>query len=152
MPIEAPSHERCPFCSNIAGLNQCAVVEDLPDTFAFVNPRMFDLGHVLVVPKRHAPTMLDLHNDEAAAIMRTVHRIAHAIHTAFDPSGLNVFQNNGHTAGQTVGHYHVHLVPSYPGDPPGSRIFRSDDFERTPYEERLVVAERIIRHLEPPAR
>ena len=147
MPLDIPNHDRCPFCGNIAGRNQCAVVEDLADTFAFLNPRQFGLGHVLVIPKRHAPTLLDLRPEEAVAVMRHVHRVVGAIVGAFDPAGLNVFQNNGSTAGQTVAHYHVHIVPSYPGDPPGGRIFRSEDFERTPYEERLVVAARIIAHL-----
>lgn len=146
MPIEIPTHERCPFCGNISGVNQCAIVEDLPDTFAFLNPRQFGLGHVLVIPKRHAPTVLDLHPEEAVSIMRHVHRLAEAIAGAFDPAGLNVFQNNGLTAGQTVAHYHVHIVPSYPGDLPG-RIFKSEDFERTSYEERVKIAERIIARL-----
>src|SRR5439155_23929892 len=99
-------------------------------------------------PKRHAPTVLDLHGTEFAVIMQHVHRVAHAIAKAFDPAGLNVFQNNGVTAGQTVPHYHVHIVPSYAGDEPG-RIFKSEDFERKSREELLVVAERIARHLEP---
>src|SRR5207244_7580767 len=119
-------------------------------TLAFLPPRQSGKGHVLVIPKRHAPTLLDLEHEEAQAIMRHVHRIAHALSKAFDPAGLNVFQNNGVIAGQTVPHYHVHIVPSYPGDQPG-RIFKSEDFERKPREELLVVAERIARHLEPPA-
>ena len=148
MPIEIPTHEQCPFCGFSSGARQSAVVEDLPETFAFLNPRQFGRGHVLVIPKRHAPTILDLQLDEAQAIMRHIYRIAAAIVKAFDPSGLNIFQNNGLTAGQTVAHSHVHIVPSYPGDPPG-RIFKSEDFERVSYEERLDIAARIIVHLPP---
>jgi len=148
MPIEVPQQERCPFCSQIAGPSRFAVVEDLPDTLAFLPPRQCGLGHVLVIPKRHAPTLLDLEPSEAIAIMQHVHRVAHGISKAFDPAGLNVFQNNGLTAGQTVPHYHVHIVPSYPGDAPG-RMFRSEDFERVPLEELLRVAAQINAHLEP---
>jgi histidine triad (HIT) family protein len=103
---------------------------------------------VLVIPKRHAATIIDLHGPEALAIMEHVHRVANAISRAFDPAGLNVFQNNGLTAGQTVPHYHVHIVPSYPGDAPG-RIFRSEEAERQPYEELTRVAARIAEHLAP---
>ncbi len=150
MPLELPQHERgCPFCRNIEGWTEAVVVENLAESFAFLNPRQFGRGHVLVIPKRHAPTVLDLTSAEAVAIMRQVHRLAAAIAKALDPSGLNIFQNNGLTAGQMVAHYHVHIVPSYPGDPPGGRIFRSADFERTPYEERVALAERIRRHLVP---
>ena len=149
MPIEVPTHERgCPFCGNLEGRNQSVLVETLEDTFAFLNPRQFGKGHVLVVPKRHAPTVLDLQPEEALAVMRHVHRLAAAINKAFDPAGLNIFQNNGLTAGQTVAHYHVHIVPSYPGDPPG-RIFHSSEIERTSYEYRLDLAARIQAHLPP---
>ena len=54
MPFELPTNERCPFCRNIAGEVETAVVVDDGETYAFVNPRMFGLGHVLVIPKRHA--------------------------------------------------------------------------------------------------
>jgi histidine triad (HIT) family protein len=146
MPIEIPQRDRCPFCNYIGGTTQFATVEAREDTLAFLPPRQSGLGHVLVIPRRHAPTLLDLDGAEAQAIMRQVHRVAHAITKAFDPAGLNVFQNNGLTAGQTVPHYHVHIVPSYPGDPPG-RIFRAEDVERTEHEELLRIAARIAAHL-----
>ncbi len=146
MPIETPTHERCPFCANIAGAIQQAVVVQDDDTFAFLNPRQSGLGHTLIIPKRHAATILDLQVEEAQAIMRQVHRVAHAISRALDPAGLNIFQNNGITAGQSVGHYHVQIVPSYPGDQPG-RIFDSRQMERTPIEERLALGERIAAHM-----
>ena len=146
MPIEVPQRDRCPFCNYIGGTTQFATVEALDETLAFLPPRQAGRGHVLVIPRRHASTLLDLDGTEALAIMRQVHRVAHAITKAFDPAGLNVFQNNGLTAGQTVPHYHVHIVPSYPGDLPG-RIFRSEDVERTPHDELLEIAARIAAHL-----
>ena len=148
MPIETPQQDRCPFCRFLAAESECVSVVDVDDTFAFLNPRQFGKGHVLVIPKRHAPTVLDLEVTEATSIMREVHRIAAAISRAFDPSGLNIFQNNGLTAGQMVAHYHVHIVPTYPGDQPG-RIFNSADFERTTLEYRLELAAAIKTHLAP---
>lgn len=153
MPIDVPvlpEQRPCPFCRYLEDTSRFATVELLEATAAFLPPRQNGLGHVLVIPRRHAPTLLDLQAEEAIAVMRQVHRIAHAIARAFDPAGLNVFQNNGTTAGQTVPHYHVHIVPSYPGDPPG-RIFRSEDAERQPVEVLAKVAARITAHLEPPA-
>lgn len=146
MPIEIPQRDRCPFCNYVGGTTQFATVEALEDTLTFLPPRQSGLGHVLVIPRRHAPTLLDLDWAEAQAIMRQVHRVARALTKAFDPAGLNVFQNNGLTAGQTVPHYHVHIVPSYPGDLPG-RIFRSEDVERTDHDELLRRAAQIAAHL-----
>jgi histidine triad (HIT) family protein len=147
MPIELPAQERCPFCRFLNNESESVPVVEQESVYAFLNPRQFGKGHVLVISRRHAPTVLDLERDEATSIMREVHRIAHAISRAFDPSGLNIFQNNGLTAGQMVPHYHVHIVPTYPGDEPG-RIFNSADFERTSIEYRLELAEAIKRHLE----
>jgi histidine triad (HIT) family protein len=146
VPIDIPKPERCPFCSYLGGGREWAVVEELESTLAWLPPRQSGRGHVLVIPKRHAPTLLDLEPDEASAIMHHVRRVAHALSKAFDPAGLNVFQNNGLTAGQTVPHYHVHIVPSYPGDLPG-RIFSSGEIERSTHEELLVVAAQIREHL-----
>jgi histidine triad (HIT) family protein len=151
MPIEIPvlpQDRRCPFCNYAEDSSRFATVEVLKDTLAFLPPRQNGLGHVLVIPRRHASTLLELEAEEAIAIMRHVRRVAHAITRAFDPAGLNIFQNNGITAGQTVPHYHVHIVPSYPGDPPG-RIFRSEDVERQSVEELTKVAMQIAAYLEP---
>jgi histidine triad (HIT) family protein len=122
-------------------------VEDLRDTLAFLNPRQFRVGHVLVIPKRHAPSLLELDPAESALVAQHAHRIARAIVGALDPSGINVFQNNGRTAGQTIPHYHVHLVPTYPGETP--RVTASDDIERTPHAELMQLASRVIAHLPP---
>jgi histidine triad (HIT) family protein len=130
-------------------MNRFAVVEELAETVAWLPPRQHGLGHVLVIPKRHASTVLELAEQEALAVMFHVHRVAHAISRAFDPAGLNIFQNNGLSAGQTVPHYHVHIVPSYHGDEPG-RIFKSEDFERVPHEELLITASKIQEKLSPP--
>ena len=147
MPIELPQQERCNFCRMVAYEAESVPVDDVDDVFAFLNPRQFGKGHVLVISKRHAATVLDLESHEALAIMREVHRLANAISKAFDPSGLNIFQNNGLTAGQMVPHYHVHIVPTYPGDPPG-RIFHSDEFERTTVEYRQELAAQIKAQLD----
>jgi len=148
MPIEIPQRDRCAFCRYIEGEGQAAVVEQLDETLAFLNPRQYGIGALLVIPKRHAPTVLDLEKSELTAVMHHVHRLADALMKAFDPSGINIFQNNGISAGQTVPHYHVHVVPRYPGDP-GDAVFHADQLEPTPMEERLRIAERIIPHLAP---
>ncbi len=140
-----PEREPCPFCENIAtGVTsagtRCAVVESLAETFAFVLPRQIAAPHIVVITKRHAPTLLDLMDAEAAAIGRHVRRIADAIHREFAPAGIGVFQNNGVAAGQSVGHYHMHVAPTYPGQPPN---ILARDQPITPFDERLVLAERL---------
>ncbi len=66
---------------------------------AFVNPYEHRLGAVLVVPTRHASTVLDLTEPESESLARLVRTVAHAIHAAFGPAGLNIYQNNGVASG-----------------------------------------------------
>ena len=79
--LPQPRRERCPFCDNVAGRvsergTRCAVVSETDLTLTFVAPRRQHLGRLLVISKRHAPTLFDLSDDEAAAIMRDTRRAA----------------------------------------------------------------------------
>lgn len=124
MPIEIPTgpggarrgkrpspSDPCFLCEVIAGREDKGVVEETVETLTFVNWQQFELGQVYVIPRRHAPTLFDLTDDEATAIMRAVHRVAEALLNAYDPDGLNLIQNNGVIAGQEAPHFHMHVVP-----------------------------------------
>jgi histidine triad (HIT) family protein len=146
MQIEVPKRDPCPFCENLMGrvaadsaqIKPWAFVERLDLAAAFVNPYQQRNGAVLVVPTRHAPTVLDLTEPEAESLARMVRRVAHAIHDAFEPAGLNIYQNNGVASGQTIPRYHVHVVPRYPGDRP-DQLF-SKGATLIAFEERVKIA------------
>lgn len=69
-------------------------------------------GHVLVIPKMPAITLLDLPPEAAAYTIQIVQKIAKAIETAIDAKGIVLMQLSGAAAGQTVPHVHFHLIPS----------------------------------------
>lgn len=152
MSFELPEREPCPFCENFkiktdtTDIRRVAFVERQELTAAFVNRFQVRRGAVLVVTTRHAPTLLDLTESEAEALGRMVRRVAHGIYGAFRPIGLNVFQDNGVVGGQSVPHYHVHIVPRYPGDSP-DQVFWREDVVLIEYEERVRRAEQIAEHL-----
>lgn len=149
LPIEPPAHDPCPFCEGLAGRHDWAIVDDQPDSLAFITPRPLRSGHVLVILKRHAPTILDLYPEEIAIVMHHTQRIARAVANALDASGLNIFQNSGVTAGQTVAHYHVHVLPSHPGNDP-NRFIRPEERAYVSAEERSRLARLIASHLAGP--
>ncbi|MCY3622446.1 MAG: HIT family protein [Gammaproteobacteria bacterium] len=136
----------CPFCQNLAGDRRCAFVSRLDRVSSFVNPRQYRPGATLVIPDRHVATVFDMTSDEWAAVTVHAKRVAAAACAAFGAQDVNIFQNNGPSAGQTVFHVHVHVVPRPVGDE-GSAIFGEAYFEKTPIEERLAIAERIREHL-----
>jgi histidine triad (HIT) family protein len=92
------------------------VVHEDEHTLAFMDIGQVNPGHVLVAAKAHAENLYALDDGQAAAVFRAVARVARAIRGAFDPEGLSVYQANGRAAGQTVFHFHIHLVPRHDGD------------------------------------
>ena len=73
-------------------------------------------GHTLVITKEHFSDVFEATPEALAAVARTARRVAHAIRAELTPDGLGVFQLNGAAAGQTVFHYHMHLIPRAMGD------------------------------------
>jgi histidine triad (HIT) family protein len=106
----------CVFCKLVAGAIPASRVHEDQHTLAFMDLGQVNPGHVLVAVKRHAENLYALEEAQAAAVARSCLRVARAIRSAFAPPGLSVYQANGKPAGQTVFHYHVHLVPRLEGD------------------------------------
>jgi histidine triad (HIT) family protein len=82
-------------------------------TLAFLDVMPQSDGHTLVLPKAPAENLFDLDPELAAAVMRTVQKLAGAIRKAFNADGITLMQYNGPVAGQTVFHFHMHIVPRY---------------------------------------
>jgi len=110
--FEMPTWDPCPFCEIVAGRGEMRhVIHSTDKTLALLNPRQFEIGQLLVVPRRHAPTILDLMDDEAGDIMKTVRIASEALVKTFNPDGITVYQNNGVASLQEVPHFHMHVVP-----------------------------------------
>lgn len=77
-------------------------------------------GHSLILPKDHAANLYELQEETAADAMKLAKKMALLMREKLHCDGLNLIQNNGETAGQTVQHFHLHLIPRYKGD--GQRI------------------------------
>ena len=106
----------CVFCKIVAGQIPSTRVYEDDLALAFMDIGEVNPGHVLVALKAHVENVYALDDAQAAAVARACTRVARAIRTAFAPAGLSVYQANGAPAGQTVFHYHVHLVPRHDGD------------------------------------
>jgi len=107
----------CIFCKIVKGeLPSFRVCED-EHTLVFLDLFPVTPGHTLVIPKQHASDLFEMDADTLAAVAATSLRVAHAIDEALAPDGLGVFQLNRAAAGQTVFHYHMHLLPRNQGEP-----------------------------------
>lgn len=106
----------CVFCKIVAGQIPSTRVHEDEHTLAFMDIGQVNPGHVLLTVKKHAENIYALDDAQAAAVARSSARVARAVEAAFKPEGLSVYQANGKAAGQTVFHYHVHLVPRHDDD------------------------------------
>jgi histidine triad (HIT) family protein len=104
----------CPFCTLIAAPAEAHVVLDEPAAFAFLDRRPLFAGHVLVVPRSHVETLVDLAPAEVGPFFRCVQRVARAVEEALEAAGTFVAINN--KVSQSVPHLHVHVVPRRPKD------------------------------------
>ena len=85
-------------------------------TLAFMDIGQVNPGHVLVAAKRHVENIYGLDDSLAAAVFQTAARVARAVKKAYAPEGVTLYQANGPAAGQTVYHFHLHIVPRYDKD------------------------------------
>ncbi|HEY1308039.1 MAG TPA: HIT family protein [Vicinamibacterales bacterium] len=106
----------CTFCRILEGLLPSWRVYEDENSVAFLDKGQVTRGHTLVIPRRHAENIWALSEDEARAVMRSVHRVARVLRDKLGVLGLNVTQANGSAAWQEVFHYHVHLIPRYGED------------------------------------
>jgi histidine triad (HIT) family protein len=103
----------CIFCKIINGEIPAAKVYENENVLAFLDISQVTKGHTLVIPKVHKENIYELTPEIAANLYEVVPAIAKAIRTEFDPIGLNTINNNGEHAGQSVFHFHLHLIPRY---------------------------------------
>ena len=103
----------CVFC-NIANaqIPSTKVYED-GLTLAFMDIGQVNPGHVLVAVKPHVENIYGLDDRLAAAVFQTAAHVARAVQKAYVPEGVTLYQANGAAAGQTVYHFHLHIVPRY---------------------------------------
>lgn len=116
MGVNVMRKEDCIFCKIANG--------EIPSGTLYEDERfrvILDLGpatrgHALILPKEHAADLFELPEETAAAAMVLARKMALRLQDRLGCDGLNVVQNNGEAAGQTVSHFHMHLIPRYRGD------------------------------------
>jgi histidine triad (HIT) family protein len=101
----------CIFCKIAAGTIPSTKLYEDGETLAFMDINPANDGHCLVIPKAHFPTIFALAPDAFAAAGRTVIKVAKAAQAALTPDGINLLQANGPGAGQSVFHFHIHVLP-----------------------------------------
>jgi histidine triad (HIT) family protein len=104
---------KCLFCRIVSGSVPAEIVYEDPAVIAFLDVHPAARGHVLVVPRTHAETLVDLDDGEIGGLFRAVKSVQVRVRAALRPLAFNVGWNHGRAAGQHVPHLHVHVLPRY---------------------------------------
>ena len=103
----------CIFCKIIDGSIPSAKIYEDEYVYAFMDIMPLTKGHTLIIPKNHKENVYDLSEEEASNLFKVVPKIASALKESFGPVGMNLLNNNGAPAGQSVFHFHLHFIPRY---------------------------------------
>ena len=134
------SDPTCIFCAIVAGEAPCHRVHEEERIVSFMDIAPVGDGHLLIVPKAHAANLLEMDAATLADVARASLRLAGALQRALEPHGIGVHQLNGTAAGQTVFHYHMHLIPRNHGDPIAVHGRQPGDPERLAENARRIAA------------
>ncbi len=108
--------DNCIFCKIAAGEIPSATLYEDDDFRVILDIEPASKGHALILPKEHYANLYELDDELAAKAMVLAKKMVTKLTAILGCDGYNVVQNNGTVAGQTVFHFHMHLIPRYQGD------------------------------------
>ena len=108
--------ENCIFCKIANGEIPAATLYEDENFRVILDLGPASKGHALILPKSHAANIYELSDEMAAKAMILAKKMATAMTAALKCDGFNIVQNNGECAGQTVFHFHMHIIPRIKGD------------------------------------
>jgi len=109
-------HAHCTFCDLIRGAAEVSICHEDADAIAFMDIQPVNNGHVLVVPRAHYESLLDVPQELGAHLFHVTMRLANAVRQVTGCDDFNIVVNSGAAAGQDEPHYHVHIIPRREGD------------------------------------
>lgn len=108
--------ENCIFCKIAAGEIPSATIYEDDDFRVILDIEPASKGHALILPKKHYANLYELTDEVAAKALVVAKKVISRMTDIVGCDGYNIVQNNGEAAGQTVFHFHIHLIPRYTDD------------------------------------
>jgi len=108
--------EDCIFCKIVDGKIPSAKVYENAFVIGFLDIMPANKGHCLIVPKKHATTLVEMDDKDLSATIMAAKKVAMALSLSFGNGSFNMVMNNGKEAGQIVSHAHIHIIPRFQKD------------------------------------
>ena len=106
----------CIFCDIASKISEAEIIFENEKVIAFLDINPVNYGHSLVIPKKHFDNFLTIPNNELTELTKLTQYIAGSVKRALKADGFNIISNNGMSAGQSVFHFHYHIIPRYEND------------------------------------
>lgn len=108
--------DNCIFCKIANGEIPSATIYEDEDFRVILDLSPASKGHALILPKEHYANLFELDDEKAGKVLVVAKKVITKMKEILNCDGYNLVQNNGEAAGQTVNHFHLHLIPRYEGD------------------------------------
>lgn len=109
-------NDNCVFCKIANGEIPASVIYEDTDFMVILDKFPGAYGHTLIIPKRHSDNIFDLDAGDASKLYPLAKTVAAAVRDSLNSDGINILQNNGEAAGQSVIHFHMHIIPRFKND------------------------------------
>jgi histidine triad (HIT) family protein len=106
----------CIFCDIIGGKSEAEILYEDENIISFLDIRPVNYGHTLVIPKKHFDDFLSVPPEDMNRLINGLQFVSAAVKKSINADGFNIVVNNGKAAGQTVFHFHFHIIPRFAND------------------------------------
>lgn len=132
----------CIFCNP----SKKEIIVESKTCFVQANKYPYSTGHVLVIPKRHVNTIIDLTSKEKQELFNLIDMMVYALKLYIKPDGYNIGCSVGKVAGESISHLHFHVLPRFEGDVGWARIFDFEILSTLPEEFAASLKEVVIKN------
>lgn len=137
---------QCIFCKIINKEIPGHILYEDEFVLSFLDISQSTKGHTLIIPKKHVQDVFSMTEEDMNKVFSIVPKLASALKTTFNCNGINIINNNGIAAGQTVFHYHVHLIPRY-DETDGFTTSYTNNMQNYTPETLSVLKEEVLKNL-----
>ena len=106
----------CIFCDIIEGKSEAEIIYEDENIISFLDIRPVNYGHTLIIPKKHYDNFLSVSIEDMNRLTTALKIVSAAVKKSVNADGFNIVVNNGEAAGQTVFHFHFHIIPRFEND------------------------------------
>ena len=138
--------KQCIFCKIIRNEMPAFKVYETSKNLAFLDIHPLTKGHCLIIPKKHAENIFDISPDDLKVLMSDAQKLAKILKISLKAQGMNLINSSGKIAGQSVYHFHFHLIPRYENDDLQFNEWWNKKAKKASSEELLKIAQLITKN------